>query len=164
MLGPRCQAAHIFFASGCLGLSLKTGAAGSCQKALLEVLIHGGRRQVGAGRFFSAWPGATAGLQPGAWSWSLHPAYLFVVHAGLCHPCNRPDLATSLVPTIVLACQVLRSASLSSPAAAPYWDRASRIWAVPRPWAAALSWPVVRGGLGTPVPPTSSWRTQVPSL
>lgn len=58
MLGRRCQAAHIFFALGCWGLSLRTGAAGSCQKALLEVLIHGGRRQVGAGGFFSAWPGA----------------------------------------------------------------------------------------------------------
>lgn len=51
-----------------MGLSLRTKVAGSCRKALLEVLIHGGRRQVGAGGFFLAWPGAmlTLSLGPGA--------------------------------------------------------------------------------------------------
>lgn len=115
--GGRYQAAHFFFASGCMGLSLRTHD-GSCQKALLEVLIHEVRRQVGSGGFFSAWPGATALSQP------LGPAS---VRAWLCNPCIRPGLATSPGLTIVLACKVLRSASPSSPAAVHYWDRTSLI-------------------------------------
>lgn len=42
----RLVEASPIFAAGCKGLSLRTGAAWSYQKALLEVLIRGGSKQV----------------------------------------------------------------------------------------------------------------------